>query len=100
LSLREKARLLARAEVIAGPHGAGLTNILFAPPGCKVFEVFDPNHMMVNYYAAADALRQRYYYLIGENAGRADARHGATGHDDIHVPADLFARSLARVLGE
>jgi hypothetical protein len=64
-----------------------------------VFELFDPNHMMVNYYAAADVLDQPYYYLIGEAVGRADPRHAATGHDDIRVPAELFARSLDRVLG-
>ena len=42
LGIRATAAALAGAEWIIAPHGATLTNMVFAPPGCKVVEIFDP----------------------------------------------------------
>ena len=42
LGNRATAAALAGAEWIIAPHGAALTNMVFAPPGCKVVEIFDP----------------------------------------------------------
>lgn len=39
MSLREQMRLMNEAEVIMGPHGAGLSNLVFAPPDCKLIEL-------------------------------------------------------------
>jgi capsular polysaccharide biosynthesis protein len=99
LTLRDKRHVFGEAESVIGLHGAGLTNILLAPPGCKVLEIFDPNHMNVNNYAAADVLRQEYWYMVGQAAGRGEA-HGATGHDDVYVPASEFEESVKALLAE
>jgi capsular polysaccharide biosynthesis protein len=40
---REQIALFAEASVVAGPHGAGLANLLFAPRGVKLVEFF-PNY--------------------------------------------------------
>ena len=42
LGIRATAAALAGAEWIIAPHGAALTNMVFAPSGCKVVEIFDP----------------------------------------------------------
>jgi hypothetical protein len=39
LSLIEQIDLFNGAEVVIGGHGAGLSNIIFCPPGCKVVEL-------------------------------------------------------------
>ena len=39
LSLSAQAALFRQAELIVAPHGAGLTNLVFAPPGCRVVEL-------------------------------------------------------------
>jgi capsular polysaccharide biosynthesis protein len=39
LSLAEQIGLFGNARVIVGPHGGGLTNILFARPGCGLIEL-------------------------------------------------------------
>jgi capsular polysaccharide biosynthesis protein len=98
LSMREKVRMFSEAEMIAGPHGAGLTNILFAPAGCKVLEMFDPQHIKVNYYAESDALDQEYWYLIGQAAGASNLVHGISGHGDIYVSIDDFTNTLSKML--
>lgn len=41
LSFSEQISLFGEAGIIVGPHGAGLTNIVFAPAGCIVVELAD-----------------------------------------------------------
>lgn len=98
LSFREQVCLFSQAEAVVALHGAGLTNLLFAPPGCKVLEIFDPNHMKVMYYALADVLDQRYWYIVGQAAGLTNLHHQITGHDDVYVPPSDFAQSLTAIL--
>ncbi len=93
LTVKEQIELFSQAEAVVSLHGAGLTNTIFADSGCKVLEIFDPHHVFVHYYALADVMKHDYWYLIGEPAGAA-AAHAATGHQDIKVPADDFAKSL------
>lgn len=94
LGLREQIDLFSEAEAVVGLHGAGLTNMIFADSGCKVLEIFDPNHVFVHYYALADIMQHNYWYLLGEPSGHAASSHNASGHQDIHVPVDEFAKSL------
>jgi hypothetical protein len=42
LPIGEQIRLFAEASVVAGPHGAGLTNIVFAPRGTRILELIGP----------------------------------------------------------
>lgn len=39
MSFADQVRCFSRARVIVGPHGAGLTNLIFAPPGAAVVEI-------------------------------------------------------------
>jgi len=39
LSLAAQAALFRQAELVVAPHGAGLANLVFAPPGCAVVEL-------------------------------------------------------------
>jgi len=43
MSVADQINLFGQAEVIVGPTGAGLTNALFAAPGCKVVEIQPEN---------------------------------------------------------
>jgi capsular polysaccharide biosynthesis protein len=38
------------AAVVAGPHGAGLATLVFAPPGVRVFELFPDLHVKPNFW--------------------------------------------------
>jgi hypothetical protein len=39
LSFREQVRLFSQADVIVGPHGAGLTNCVYCRPGTTIIEL-------------------------------------------------------------
>jgi capsular polysaccharide biosynthesis protein len=43
MSVADQIGLFAQADVIVGPTGAGLTNALFAAPGCKIVEIQPEN---------------------------------------------------------
>jgi hypothetical protein len=44
-SLEKQIRIFSEASVVAGFHGAGVTNVLHAPPGCRVLELFRPDYV-------------------------------------------------------
>ncbi len=43
--LADQIALFAHARMIVAPHGAGLTNLLFAQPGCRVVELLMDGYM-------------------------------------------------------
>jgi capsular polysaccharide biosynthesis protein len=51
MSAVDQIRLFAGAEVIVGPSGAGMTNALFAAPGCTLVEIQPEN--FTSFWAAA-----------------------------------------------
>jgi hypothetical protein len=79
-----QARLFAEAAVVAGPHGAGLTQLAFCPPGGRLVEIFPPG------------TRQPIYSRLAHLAGMK----AAWAMVDFEQPADLgrLADALAAFL--
>lgn len=50
LSLAEQYKLFATAEVVVAPHGAGLTNLIHAPAGCSLVELFPDDPSLERHY--------------------------------------------------
>ena len=68
LSLRDQIETFNSASVIIGPHGAGLSNIVFGQPGATVIELLDerwPNHCF-EILAAECSLEFHRITLTGE----------------------------------
>lgn len=68
-SLPEQVALMKETAVLAGPHGAGLTNMLFCPAGCRVLEIADLSFPNPNFYAIAAAMGHAYWLLDAESVG-------------------------------
>lgn len=69
MSLAEQCRCFATAEAVVSPHGAGLTNLLHAPPGCTVVELF-PAEPARHYRWLCHACGHRYACLAGDTGSR------------------------------
>lgn len=67
VSVQEQIDHFAAAEVVVGPHGAGLVNLNFAPEGVKVLELFAPRYLNPGYWAIADNITGSVYrYLVAD----------------------------------
>ena len=71
LSFEAQVALMRETAVLVAPHGAGLTNMLFCPPGAEIVEVADLSFPNPNFYAIACAAGHRYWLLTGEHVGDA-----------------------------
>jgi len=65
LTVTEQARLLGAARYVVAPHGAALTNMVFAPPGALLMELFHPQHKNRCYVNVAAACGHRHACLDG-----------------------------------
>lgn len=66
LSFEKQADIFSNAEMVMAPHGAGLTNILFAPGNVRVLEVRSPRYFGSCYWKLCNHLGVQYYSLFGE----------------------------------
>jgi len=97
-----------RADVLVGMHGAGLTNMIFMPPGALVVELVgefsDVNMPLCGYYGTLAAVAGHHHYLFAYPWGSGDLLRGGgwSGFDPL-VPAresHLFYEELHSALAQ
>lgn len=69
LPFERQVHLMQEAAVLAAPHGAGLTNMIFCPEGTCVVEIADLGFPNPNFYALASALGHPYWIVQAESVG-------------------------------
>jgi capsular polysaccharide biosynthesis protein len=95
LAFRDQVALFTEAEAIVAPHGAGLTNMLFAPPGCKVADIL-PSHKLDWSYVfcqMAAALQHDYWYFVTDSVENPGSRE-----PDMEISLDKLGATLHRML--
>jgi hypothetical protein len=94
-SVAEQIRMFGEAELIVSPHGAALTNLLFASPGASVVELFAPDYVDVSYWKLADCIPDfNYRYLIGVGPKPRPGREEVAVMNDITVDLGALRRTL------
>jgi hypothetical protein len=94
LTFREQVDTLSQADAVAGPHGAGMTDLLFAPRGIPVLEIFPPEFVNPVFYSMANSLDQEYYYLSGYSLAEDRNPEGAKDLDHFRVDPEKVIQSL------
>jgi capsular polysaccharide biosynthesis protein len=98
LAPTEQVRAFAEAECVVGPHGAGLTNLAFVPPGAGVVELFAHDYVNECFWALASTVEGvRYRYLVGDGTPSRSRRNRGVA-SDIRVDPDQVLRLLGEVL--
>jgi hypothetical protein len=94
LSVAEEITTFGEAEWIVAPHGAALTNLLFASPGASVIELFAPDYVVNSYWKLADSIPGvGYRYLLGiGRSPRSDRMNGVMS--DITIDLAALERTL------
>lgn len=101
LDFPRQVRLMSETTVLAAPHGAGLTNMMFCPPGARVLEIAWLGFPNPNFYALASAMGHRWGIVAAQPRGP-----GSPLERDMYVdPAavetalDALARTAAAPAG-
>ena len=69
LDLADQIKLFSSAGGIVGLHGAGLANMIWAPPGCRIVELFPPGVFNDCYGRLALTCGHSYRYEVLEPTG-------------------------------
>jgi capsular polysaccharide biosynthesis protein len=73
--LDEQIDLFSRAEVVVGPHGGGLANLVWCRPEVAVVELFAHDYVKPVFWGLCEQLGLRHHHVIG-HPGDARARPG------------------------
>jgi len=105
LSFGEQVRLFSEARLIAGVHGAGLVNMVFAPPGTQVIELIGPRYAQDQtggpfvYLRMAAALQQPFTRIVGHTDLVVAPALDRLANETFTIRADDFGRALDRCGG-
>ncbi len=91
-TVAEQIQIFASAEVIVGPHGAGLANLAFCQPGTRVIEIFHAQHIVPTYWMISNHNDLDYYMVYAQ--GVADPSIRFPGLEDICVDVDRLHQTL------
>jgi len=67
MTLEEQIAIFAQAACVAGVHGAGLTNVIFAPPGLRVLEILPQMVASPAYWRLCQGGGHHYTAMIAED---------------------------------
>ena len=95
LPFEQQIRLFASASHLAGPMGAGMANMGWAPPGCDVFMI-DPGIADTYFWDFSCLLQQRFNWLF---AGPVWGYSNDLARADFAVDPGLLGATLGLVYG-
>jgi len=95
MSLKEQIKLIASAEAIVAPHGAGMIHCLFMNPGSLIIELFAPGYVNPCMLNVIDVLNHRYQMVVSNFLGDRPYPHGHNIEAHLEV-IDLALRDLKR----
>lgn len=86
MNFTEQIKVAGEASILAGVHGAGLTNMLFMERGSKIFELTTVlNGEQYYYYTLSNSLGHEYYYQKCESEVSGKSVQEANLHVDIET---------------
>jgi capsular polysaccharide biosynthesis protein len=97
LTVQQQIDVFSRAEAIVAPHGAGLTNVTFSPPGVKVLELFASTYVHLGLWAICKAIDADYHYLVADGPGGPNGPN-AGNLDDVSIPIERVLSDLDEIL--
>lgn len=100
VGVQEQIDHFAAAEVVVAPHGAGLVNLIFAPEGVRVLELFAPRYLNPGYWAITDNVPgSTYRYVVAEPVERDRPERAMNRvQADVDIPVDIVLAALEELL--
>lgn len=89
LSVAEQARLFGSVKCVVATHGAGLTNMAFAPADALLIEIFHPDIVRPTFKNLAAACALRHIAIMGERTGDGSQTDHRRVQFQVSVPEVL-----------
>ena len=93
MSLLEQITCMNECSAIVAPHGAGLTNLVWAKTGTRVVELFSCEYITACYWLIAEMLQLDYAFAIGERTMKEEFHNRAILEPD-RLAADIYFSDL------
>jgi len=98
LSFEAQVTLFSEASVIAGPHGSGFTNIVFAPRETKIIEMLGPRYHRERpfhmYEKLAEILGQTFVRVVGRSDESQPVFMNHVPFETYTIDPDEFRRAI------
>ena len=97
MSVPEQAAMMAGCDVVIGPHGGGMSNLVFCTPGTKVVEIYSPELVATYFWRLSNRLGLDYYYMLGKGkltTLESDYPQSWDAHQDIEVDLNVLEKTL------
>ena len=94
LNVAEQIALFTEAAVICGPHGAGLTNMLFASPGCSVIELLSAGYPEPVFRELAGLCGHKYSAIVSPHENSLSAEDWECDLNDVATALDELVSLL------
>jgi Glycosyltransferase 61 len=98
LPVAEQARLFSEAEAIVAPHGAALTNLLFARPSARVLELVSADYAVPCFLEIAACVGCAYDRVFGRNV--PDRAGHRLNKADFAIERGAFEAAARRLFDE
>ena len=97
-SFGQQLALFAGARAVVAPTGAGLANLVFAPAGMPVVELFPKHFTVVEYPELCYRLGLRHRYLVADAANGPLTSRRAGWREHLTVDLNALSSCLHQVL--
>lgn len=96
----EQIDLFSAARIIVGPHGSGLVNIGFAPPGCVVLTIVPQLHLHPWVFHLTALLRQKFIAIMAAvpDADRPRERVRDARRTDLRYAYEVDVDAVVRAV--
>ncbi len=94
MTVAEQAKIFADAEILVGPNGSALANLIFAHPQCRVVEFFAPRWVVGYNWMICSNFGLPYTAIIGEGERPPPGTLPHALKDDITLDLSLLKTVL------
>lgn len=97
LTFAEEVSLFNNVEIVIGPCGAGMVNLMFCRPGTAVIEIFNPRYVNVMNWMIANHADLNYAYSLGEGPAMPMSAGDRGMFEDITANLEEVMRLFLRL---
>lgn len=97
MKVTEQARLFQSASVVIGPHGAGLTNLVFCEPHTQVLEIMHPLVINLMFWTIASHRNLDYHYFFAKGSLAEPGKEVFLNSDDMEVDLEALEFMLDKM---